>query len=284
MDLKDISILNIMPPNLSADRNIKMIAESFDKVLRDVINKIPDLGIIPNLVLDKIVNETLIDLLAWQFHVDFYDPKLPIEIKRELVLKSLDWHFRKGTPSVVEEIVSTVFFKLEIQEWFEYGGHPYRFRIKTEEELPDREGVDRLKRAVNSVKNTRSFLDVLTLVNNFHEEIIIDDMSALRIRREDTDSFGTSIKYDGTIKYDGKTINNKGVGKVKPQYLPLLPFKYSGRILDVMIITNSEPSIKESAKMNDMFSVGMRNHHNYDGAYKYDGVIKFNGNIFISLE
>ena len=164
MDLSNVSILNLMPPNLAADKNIQMMAEAFDEALREIIKKIPNVAIIPNLVLDKIVNETLIDLLAWQFHVDFYDPELPIDIKRKLVLKSLDWHSRKGTPSVVEEIVSTVFSDAELEEWYEYGGLPYRFRITTEEPLPNQQAINELIRAVRTVKNTRSYLDTIIAI------------------------------------------------------------------------------------------------------------------------
>jgi phage tail P2-like protein len=172
MNLSNISILDLMPPNLAADKNIKMMAESFDEVLRGAIEKIPDIGVISNLALNKIVNEILIDLLAWQFHVDFYEPGLPIETKHQLVLKSLDWHFRKGTPSAVEEIVSTVFTMAEIQEWYEYGGRPYNFHIATAEQMPDAETRKKLMRAIASVKNTRSFLEKITNLLDFIEDPI----------------------------------------------------------------------------------------------------------------
>ncbi len=137
MLLQNFSILSILPPNLAVDPNVKLVAEAYDEVMREIIAKIPDVAVIPNLVQNKIVDEMLIDLLAWQFHVDFYEPDLPIETKQSLVLNSLSWHTRKGTPSVVEEIVSTVFSKAKIEEWFEYGGLPYRFRVSTEDEILD---------------------------------------------------------------------------------------------------------------------------------------------------
>jgi phage tail P2-like protein len=214
MDLSNISILDLMPPNMAADKNIRMTAEAFDEVLRSIIKKIPDVEIIPDLTLNKIVNETLIDLLAWQFHVDFYEPGLPIEIKRELVLKSLDWHYRKGTPSVVEEIVSTVFTKAEIQEWYEYGGRPYRFRIATEEQMPDVESVKKLMRAVNSVKNTRSLLDNLTHLADFIDVVVTEEILEIKGKMNLSDSFRYGVvKFNGRIKHDGRTVNDT-------EYLP----------------------------------------------------------------
>ena len=208
MDLNNISILNIMPPNLAADRNVKMLAESFDEVLQKIISKIPDVGIIPNLVFNRIVNETLIDLLAWQFHVDFYEPNFPIEIKLELIKKSLDWHFRKGTPSVVEEIIETVFLKAIIQEWYEYGGYPYRFRIATDEQIPDEDTRNRLYRAINTVKNTRSFLDELTQLVYFIDETIVNEDCLMTLQTEFVDDLSKEGKifHNGRILRDGKTI------------------------------------------------------------------------------
>ena len=164
MELSNVSILNLMPPNLAADKNVRMAAEAFDEVLRNIIKKIPNVAVIPNLVLNNLVEEVLLDLLAWQFHVDFYEPGLSLDVKRDLVLKSLDWHFSKGTPTVVEEIVSTLFSKAKIEEWFEYEGLPYRFRVSTQDEILDTKTIAKLIRAINSVKNTRSFLDTLNQV------------------------------------------------------------------------------------------------------------------------
>ena len=212
MDLSNISILNLMPPNLAEDKNIKMAAEAFDEVLRDIIKQIPDVSVIPNLVLNKTVDAVLIDLLAWQFHVDFYDPKMPIETKRYLVMKSLDWHFRKGTPSVVEDIVSTFFSKAIVQEWFEYGGLPYRFQVATEESMPDPETRSNLIRAINSVKNTRSFFETLMQLVYFVDEIVMNELQKMELRKQTpVDDFSSSgrLRRNGRFRRDGTFVNTE---------------------------------------------------------------------------
>ena len=214
MDLNNVSILNIMSPNLAADKNVRMMAEAFDKALHEIILKIPDIEIIPNLMLNRIVNEVLIDLLAWQFHVDFYEPNMPIETKRELVLKSLDWHYRKGTPSVVEEIVSTVFSKAVIQEWYEYGGLPYRFRIATHEQMPDEETRNRLYRAINSVKNTRSFVDGLTQLVYLIDKVVMNEHHKMEITKlplQDNFSSSGRLRRNGRFRRDGSFVNTEEV-------------------------------------------------------------------------
>jgi phage tail P2-like protein len=212
MDLNNVSILNLMPPNLASDQKIKMAAEAFDEVLRDIIKKIPNISVIPNLVLNKTVDTVLIDLLAWQFHVDFYDPNMPAGVKRDLVLKSLDWHFRKGTPSVVEDIVSTVFSKAIVQEWFEYDGLPYRFRVATEESMPETETRNNLIRTINSVKNTRSLFETFSQLVFLIDEVVMNEQHQMEMRNKTlVDNFSSAgrLRRNGRFRRDGTFVNTE---------------------------------------------------------------------------
>jgi phage tail P2-like protein len=304
MDLNNVSILNLMPPNLASDPKIKMAAEAFDDVLRDIIKKIPNISVIPNLVLNKTVDTVLIDLLAWQFHVDFYDPNMPVSVKRDLVLKSLDWHFRKGTPSVVEDIVSTVFAKAVVQEWFEYDGLPYRFRVATEESMPETETRSNLIRAINSVKNTRSYLDALTQLYDYGDEISIEEIVEIRVNTKLSDSFSNGlIKFNGRIKFDGKTLNDKvtakglfdgtykfngdlafnGIGRTTPGYNPIPPFKFSFGIVDKMVMNIHGEATSDQSDLSEAVFIGMRKHHHFNGLYKFDGSIQFDSMMLIPL-
>jgi len=155
--LSDINIIDLLPPSIADDENVKAMAESLTTVFRETTGYIPSVLFMPRI--DELTDEALIDNLAWQFHVDFYEQDMPLEMKRELVSRWLDWHTRKGTPSVIEEIVTVVFADATVTEWFDYDGEPYHFRVDTE--LPDvtAENIQRLIRAIFSVKNTRSWLD-----------------------------------------------------------------------------------------------------------------------------
>ncbi|MDR1248908.1 MAG: phage tail protein I, partial [Treponema sp.] len=211
MDLSDVSIIPLLPPNLAKDKNIRAMCQAFDSELRRLIAGIPGIEIIPSLTRKQITDNLLLDLLAWQFHCDFYSPDMSSEIKQELILKSLDWHTRKGTPSVVEEIVSTVFSKAIILEWFEYGGLPYRFRIATDEQIPDTDGLSKFLHAIKSVKNVRSLLEDIIQLVYFIEELASFDTALYNYEREDIDFFEEKILRDGRVLRDGKTVFNKTV-------------------------------------------------------------------------
>lgn len=88
---------------------------------------------------------------------------LPIsQKKRELVRKAIARHRYKGTPAAVEEVCSAAFDTAEVVEWYEYGGEPYHFRVRmVQESIPDETAMAEMVKAVNSAKNTRSWLDSL---------------------------------------------------------------------------------------------------------------------------
>jgi phage tail P2-like protein len=303
VNLPDISIIKLLPPNLAKDKNVRMMCEAFDGELRRIIAGIPDVSIVPNLVLKKITDNLLLDLLAWQFHCDFYSPDLPVEKKQELILKSLDWHTRKGTPAVVEEIVSAVFSRAVVQEWFDYGGLPYHFRIGTEDELPDGAALETFYRAINSVKNTRSYLDKLTSIIYFEDNFYITDCFALAVMRKDFESF-QSIKYNGAIKYDGHTVNETitarycyngrfrcdgghsyvGTEQTDNPCRPKAPFRYSSGVADGFAIWHRDGAETDTAEMSDGAVIGLRTHRYHNGARTYNGAIKYDTGVLIPQE
>ncbi|GAA0206113.1 phage tail protein I [Selenomonas dianae] len=158
-DLQSVSLLDILPPNLLADKQIYVAARALDDELQKITEATRNALLLPRL--DEL-SEEIIDLLAWQWHVDFYEPSMSIDVKRQLVRESIAWHRIKGTKDAVEKMVQTVFSGGIVTEWFEYGGEPYHFRIDVLN-APNMtaENMGRLLAVVNASKNTRSWLDEL---------------------------------------------------------------------------------------------------------------------------
>jgi len=117
-DLKSVSLLDILPPNLLADKQLYAAARALDDELQKITVATRNALLLPRL--DEL-SEEVIDLLAWQWHVDFYEPVgMDIETKRKLIKNSIAWHRIKGTPAAVEQVVSAVFDTSHVQECFEY--------------------------------------------------------------------------------------------------------------------------------------------------------------------
>lgn len=160
ISIYEASVLDVLPPNLQQDPDMIAASKAVDEEFLLVVNEVNQCILLPRL---DDLDSDVVDLLAWQMHVDFYDNTLPIEVRIQLVKNSLRWHKIKGTPSAVEELISTVFDSGEVQEWFEYGGDPYTFQVLTSNESVTMDQAEQFIRALNSVKNLRSSLDKVVI-------------------------------------------------------------------------------------------------------------------------
>ena len=166
LNLDILSLLDLLPHRIT-DKEMEALAHALDAEMKEITSAIDEVVIMPRI--DK-MPEDIVDLLAWQLHVDFYEPLgLNLEKKRLLVQNSILWHMHKGTKYVVEDILRLLFFSdFRIEEWFEYGGRPYFFRAITNNEPMTRQGLGQAIKAIDATKNARSWLDYFLFRYNYH--------------------------------------------------------------------------------------------------------------------
>ncbi len=107
------------------------------------------------------LSEEMLDILARDFKVDWYDFDLNIEEKRAVIKNSFYIHRHLGTKASIEAALKNIWPKTTVEEWFDYGGNPYYFRLEVE--IPET-GINpqQLRAASNGIiyyKNVRSHLD-----------------------------------------------------------------------------------------------------------------------------
>jgi phage tail P2-like protein len=155
-DIYNVNWLDLIPPSIVNDPQVQAISAAVTPQLQEVSQSIRECIILARL--DEL-QEEVVDLLAWQYHVDFYDSELSINQKRNLVRTSIDAHRHKGTPYAVELVVKAILEDAIVQEWFEYGGEPYFFRVIKINGQITADMYPKLKKAIDTVKNTRSWLE-----------------------------------------------------------------------------------------------------------------------------
>ncbi len=162
MKLDNISLIELQPSILKNDPVIQGICEAMEPYFRKLAKDVRLTYIYGRI--DEL-EENVIDELAWQFHVDFYDYKLSLEKKRTLVKNSIRWHRIKGTPQAVIEVATSVFGRTKLKEWFEYGGEPYFFSLDIDitEQGASKENLNKLDTLIDAYKNKRSWVDVINL-------------------------------------------------------------------------------------------------------------------------
>lgn len=75
------------------------------------------------------LEEDLLDILAVDLKIDWYDYNSPIETKRRFIKDSWFIHKQMGSRAAVERALCDVWPGSILEEWFEYDGDPYHFRI-----------------------------------------------------------------------------------------------------------------------------------------------------------
>lgn len=153
-----VSLLDLLPDNLLADKQINATARALDTELSKATA-----ATLETLLIARIneLPEPVLDLLAWQWHVDFYEPLgMDVETKRKLIINSIAWHRIKGTAAAVQKMVEAAWEGCNVEEWFDYGGEPYHFRVvNVTAAHVDEEVLRNVLRAIYATKNVRSWLD-----------------------------------------------------------------------------------------------------------------------------
>lgn len=156
--LSETRLSKILPENLLRDEQIKTCAAALDKMLSDLTEDVKQVIHLPRL--DELSGQIL-DLLAWQVHTDFYEPLfLNDETKRNLIRQSIEWHRQLGTRAALEKVNAAFGREIKISEWYEYGGEPYWFRLKTKPFFKKKD-QDAWLRQLNHVKNVRSWVEII---------------------------------------------------------------------------------------------------------------------------
>jgi phage tail P2-like protein len=106
--------------------------------------------------------ENILPWVAWGFSVDDWNDAWEVDIKRNIIKTSLTLHRQKGTIGSLKKALSAFnFVDIKIEEWFEYGGNPYFFRVYFD--IPyagfDINILPEIAKVIQNTKNARSHLE-----------------------------------------------------------------------------------------------------------------------------
>ena len=157
-----MSIKELLPVSLREDKKIKALIESIEPYLEKALTDVRY-----TLILSRIdeLPEPILDLLAWQFHIEGWELASSVEEKRNLIKSAIELHRHKGTRWAIKKVLEALNLSGDIKEWFEYGGEPYKFKVDLG--IQDREITpelrDKLIQLINEYKNERSWLEEIIL-------------------------------------------------------------------------------------------------------------------------
>ena len=101
----------------------------------------------------------LLDILAEDLGLTWYDSDAPAAVKRELLKNSGQVFRRLGTKWAVEHVIGTYFGEGFVREWFEYDGEPGHFRVYSPNPSVNQERLEEFLSLLERVKRTSAKLD-----------------------------------------------------------------------------------------------------------------------------
>lgn len=120
------SMLSVLPGVLARDDGMYGLAQLIGWIMGEGAGDVDAPAVFQNI--DKLP-EDLLDILAKDCKVDWYDFDADIVTKRRQL--ATNWHVRKrlGTVAAVKTALQAVWPDTTVEEWFDYGGDPGYFRV-----------------------------------------------------------------------------------------------------------------------------------------------------------
>lgn len=195
-------IKNILPINLITPE-VQALSYSIGNAMKDMVKFSASAHLYSDL---ENVPEEALDLIAMELNTQYYVQMLPRDTKESLIRQTLQWYMHGGTPSVLEQFLSTILDGGRIDEWYQYGGEPYFFRAYVyagEHQMELGYGTE-VKRQIEKYKNVRSWIDWVAFVISSIVSVKIEYGNAIHFQnifhpRKNI----TYIKLDGKWRLDG---------------------------------------------------------------------------------
>ena len=156
MKLSNIEFLKLIPQFMQNDDAVRGLTLGIDSIIPQLAAEIEKLSTWD--CINKLSSEEL-DELAWELNIQWYDASATIEVKRNLVLESDTVHKKLGTKWAVENVINTYFGEGYVEEWFQYGGDPGRFRVYSSNPSLNESKFAEFLNILSKVKRASSQLD-----------------------------------------------------------------------------------------------------------------------------
>lgn len=121
------NLAGTLPPALRTDPSVVALAEALAELLAARPAEIDRLRIYPAI---DTLDEPLLDILAHDFKVDWWDPEYSLEEKRQTMKGSWYVHKKLGTAGAVKRAIRAIYPEAVEEPWFVYGGEPYHYRLR----------------------------------------------------------------------------------------------------------------------------------------------------------
>lgn len=126
--IEELNLKDILPSSIASYADVAQTSETINPELLYLAGKIGELSFYSRI---SELESDWLDHLAWQWHVDVYEPtSLTVEQKRYAVENAITTHRFKGTRWAIKTALKTLGYNnIEIQEHWDLDSPPYTFAM-----------------------------------------------------------------------------------------------------------------------------------------------------------
>lgn len=130
--INEAAILDILPYTFKTDEK-KAISAAIKAMTAALYKAFENVTFRSNL---QSADAFVLDALASELDCPFYERSMNEEQKKSIISAAGKYNSRIGTVGAVKRLIGSAFGAGEIQEWFEYDGKPYHFRVVIKSKPP----------------------------------------------------------------------------------------------------------------------------------------------------
>lgn len=208
MKVSELDFIRLLPAFMRDDEAVIALSKAVNRLMLEPGKRMSTIR-----TWDKIdeLNEAECDEMAWELSIDWYDSTYPIEVKRNLIKSYISTKRKSGTKAAVVSVLRSIFKDANIEEWFEYGGAPYFFRLEVA--IPEN-GVtaEQQRKALENIKyykNVRSWLERVNYTGESSGELKIGAYTAVGKRVEIWPELVESLDFTAEVATGGAVITRR---------------------------------------------------------------------------
>lgn len=206
------TLMTIYPGVLDRDKLFNSLGQSVAESIGEAFLNVKNTNIYGRI---KELPEGVLDILAQDFNISWYDYDYPLATKRRVVAAAFSVHRHIGTTGAMITALSAVWPNSYIEEWFEYGGDPFYFRavvnIEDEETPID---IETIRKVVDLYKNERSWLEYDSITIRTTVGIVIETDSQSHIYHTPVAGTIPRWKNHGSMEHDGLRLGTNSQSSV----------------------------------------------------------------------
>ena len=156
MNLQELQLARFLPAFLQRDKTAKGFCYALERQLAKIVSAVSAISLYASL---ETLDGQVLDALAFQYHIPEYMTDFSVDTKRKLLQGCLHSHQLRGTVAAVEQVIEKIFGFGYVEEWFQYNGQPYRFKVHTSNPSVEDSMVAEFERILGATQNIRSVLE-----------------------------------------------------------------------------------------------------------------------------